>query len=64
MRSNIGKSDRANGLIKADWEDFGDVYLQVRLGIMVIVNLLTGPFSFFSGYKFLGLNTSPHKSVQ
>jgi hypothetical protein len=64
MRSNIGKSDRAKGLIKTDWEDFGDVYLEGRLGIMAIVNLLTGPFSFFPGYKFLGLNTSPQKSVQ
>lgn len=64
MESNVGQKDKAIRYILAVLIGFAGIYFQSWWGLLAFVPLLTGLFSFCPVYKFLGLNTCPHKSVQ
>ncbi len=64
MKSNVGNIDKAVRLILALGIGAAGFYFKSWWGLLAILPLVTGLFSFCPAYTILGLNTCSTKSVQ
>jgi Protein of unknown function (DUF2892) len=64
MECNVGRSDKSIRFILAIAIGALGIYFQSWWGLVAIVPLLTGAFSFCPLYKILGVNTCVKRSVQ
>lgn len=64
MKVNVGKTDKAIRVLLAILITIAGIYFKSWWGLVAIVPLLTGLFSFCPLYKIVGLNTCSRKTVQ
>jgi ABC-type Fe3+ transport system permease subunit len=64
MKSNVGNIDKAVRLTLALVIGATGFYFKSWWGLLAILPLVTGLFSFCPAYTILGLNTCSTKSVQ
>jgi Protein of unknown function (DUF2892) len=64
MQCNVGNTDRNIRFILAIAIGALGIYFQSWWGLLAVVPLFTGAFSFCPLYKIMGINTCVNKSVQ
>ncbi len=64
MEYNVGNTDRAIRFILAITIGALGIFFQSWWGLLAVVPLFTGAFSFCPLYKIMGISTCINKSVQ